>query len=274
MWCHRFWLKVSRLPGTDLDLLIDTAKASGEIARGYFQDDPQIWDKGGGAGPVTEADLAVNEHMAHALGSAQPDYGWLSEETEDDTSRLNTKRQFVVDPIDGTRAFIEGSKNWAHALAVVEDGQPISAVVYLPVKDLLFAASEGGGATLNGKPIAISDTSDLSGGTVLSNKASFADQKWADGTPPKGLERHFRSSLAYRLCLVAQGRFDAMMTLRPSWEWDIVAGALIIAQAGGMVTDQTGSALQFNNPHPQVNGVVAGGKITPQILHALAINRP
>ncbi len=262
------------MPGTDLDLLIDTAKASGEIARGFFKDDPQIWDKGGGAGPVTEADLAVNEHMAHALGTAQPDYGWLSEETEDDTSRLNTSRQFVVDPIDGTRAFIEGSKNWAHALAVVENGQPISAVVYLPVKDLLFAASKGYGATLNGEPIRPTTQADLFGATVLSNKASFADDKWADGVPPKGVERHFRSSLAYRLCLVAQGRFDGMMTLRPSWEWDIVAGALIVAEAGGTVTDQTGLDLQFNNPHPQVNGVIAGGPIVPLITDALACNRP
>lgn len=221
---------------------------------------------------MTEADLAVNEHMAAHLGRARPDYGWLSEETEDDTARLHTKRQFVVDPIDGTRAFIEGSKNWAHALAVIEDGVAIAAVVYLPVKDLLFAAERGGGATLNGEAISVTSTGAIEGATVLANKASFADHRWAEGTPPKGLTRHFRSSLAYRLCLVAQGRFDAMMTLRPSWEWDIAAGALIVAEAGGTVTDQTGLDLQFNNPHPQVNGVVAGGAVAPHIEAALARN--
>jgi len=262
------------LPGTDLDLLIATAKASGEIANRYFQDDPQIWDKGGGAGPVTEADLAVNEHMAHALGRAQPDYGWLSEETEDDTSRLNTQRQFVVDPIDGTRAFIEGARDWAHALAVIEGGQTISAVVYLPQRDLLFSASRGGGAFLNGKPIHVSACDTLSGATVLSNKASFADKHWANGAAPIGITRHFRSSLAYRLCLVAQGRFDAMMTLRPSWEWDIAAGALIVSEANGDVTDQNGAPLRFNNAHPQVNGVVAGGILTPLLRDEFACNRP
>lgn len=262
------------MPGTDLDLLVSAAKASGKIAGRYFQDNPQTWDKGGGAGPVTEADLAVNEHMAHALGTAKPDYGWLSEETEDDTSRLNTKRQFVVDPIDGTRAFIDGSRDWAHALAVIEDGQAISAVVYLPQRDLLFFASLGGGAFLNGQPIKVTNKADLPGATVLSNKASFADKFWANGASPEGVERHFRSSLAYRMCLVAQGRFDAMMTLRPSWEWDIAAGALIVAEAGGDVTDQTGAPLKFNNPHPQVNGVVAGGKVTPLLRGEFACNRP
>lgn len=260
------------MPETDLDLLIAAARTSGEIAQRYFKDDPQIWDKGGGAGPVTEADLAVNEHLAKTLGGARKDYGWLSEETEDDTSRLNTERQFVVDPIDGTRAFIEGSVNWAHALAVVEDGKPISAVVYLPAKDLLFAAQSGAGATLNGMPVKTSEQADMFGATMLANKMSFQDEKWADGEPPKGLTRHFRSSLAYRLCLVAQGRFDAMMTLRASWEWDIVAGALIVAEAGGTVTDQAGLDLQFNNPHPQVNGVIAGGAIAPQIPPLLASN--
>ena len=262
------------MPETDLDLLVSTALASGDIARRYFQADPKTWDKGGGAGPVTEADLAVNEHMAHALGRAQPDYGWLSEETEDDTARLHTPRQFVVDPIDGTRAFIEGGKDWAHALAVVENGQPISAVVYVPMRDLLFAAGKGTGATLNGAPIHVSDQRTLNGATLLSNKASFADKHWANGAPPAGLTRHFRSSLAYRLCLAAQGRFDAMMTLRPSWEWDIVAGALIVSEAGGTACDQTGASLRFNNPHPQVNGVVAGGRIAPLLHAALATNRP
>lgn len=255
---------------TDLDLLIETAKASGDIARGFVDTKPQVWDKGGGAGPVTEADLAVNELMSQRLQGARPDYGWLSEETEDDTSRLNTKRQFIVDPIDGTRAFIEGSRDWAHALAVLEDGEVMAAVVYLPMRDFMYTAAKGEGAFLNGEPIQVSNKTDLVGATVLSNKASFADKFWADGKPPQGLERKFRSSLAYRLSLAAQGRFDAMMTLRPSWEWDIAAGALIVSEAGGDVTDQIGAPLRFNNPHPQVNGVVAGGPVTTALRAALA----
>lgn len=262
------------MPETDLALLIDAARAAGEIALNYFKDNPRVWDKGGGAGPVTEADLAVNDHLARALGGARPDYGWLSEETEDDTARLATGHQFMIDPIDGTRAFIEGSRSWAHSLAVVAANRPVAAVVYLPAHDLLFAAAHDGPATLNGTPIAATGRQDLMGATVLSNKASFADTHWRDGFPPKGLERHFRSSLAYRLCLVAQGRFDAMMTLRPTWEWDVAAGALIIERAGGSVTDSAGQALLFNNAHPQVAGVVAGGGVAPQIRQALKPNSP
>lgn len=258
------------MPVTDLDLLIATAKASGDIARRFVVDRPKVWDKGGGAGPVTEADLAVNELMAHELQRARPDYGWLSEETEDDMGRLATQRQFVVDPIDGTRAFIEGSQDWAHALAVLEGGEVMAAVVYLPMRDYLYAAQKGGGATLNGNPIEVSQKNDLDGATVLSNKASFADKFWADQMPPAGVERKFRSSLAYRMALTAQGRFDAMMTLRPSWEWDIAAGALIVTEAGGDATDQTGAPLRFNNPHPQVNGVVAGSPVTRLLRAAFA----
>ena len=257
------------MPATDLDLLIDVAKASGDIARGFVDANPQVWDKGGGAGPVTEADLAVNELMARELQGARPAYGWLSEETEDDTSRLQTQRQFVVDPIDGTRAFIEGSHDWAHALAVLEGGEVTAAVVYLPMRDFLYTASKNEGAFLNGKGLHVSEKADLENATVLSNKASFADKFWTAGHPPAGVARKFRSSLAYRLSLAAQGRFDAMMTLRPSWEWDIAAGALIVAEAGGHVSDQTGAALRFNNPHPQVNGVVAGGPVTKALLAAL-----
>lgn len=258
------------MPETDLDLLITTAKASGIIARQFVDQKPKTWDKGGGAGPVTEADLAVNEQMAHDLQGARPDYGWLSEETEDSKARLNTARQFIVDPIDGTRAFIEGSRDWAHALAVLEQGAVIAAVVYLPMRDLLYSATQGGGAYLNGKPIKVSDKTDLDGASVLSNKAGFADKFWATGQPPDGVVRKFRSSLAYRLSLVAEGRFDAMMTLRPSWEWDIAAGALIVAEAGGDITDQTGGPLRFNNPHPQVNGVVAGSPVTTALRAAFA----
>ncbi|WP_411724285.1 inositol monophosphatase family protein, partial [Loktanella salsilacus] len=110
------------MPATDLPLLLDAAAAAGDIALRYFKSDPQVWDKAGDQGPVTEADLAVNDMLTARLRSAQPDYGWLSEETPDDTARLTTHRQFVIDPIDGTRAFINHSLDWAHALAVVEDG--------------------------------------------------------------------------------------------------------------------------------------------------------
>lgn len=254
------------MPVTDQALLVAAARASGEIAKGFFRNGPGITDKPDGAGPVTEADLAVNAMLERMLTEARPNYGWLSEETEDSDARLSTKRQFVIDPIDGTRAFIDGSKDWAHSLAVVEDGQVVAAAVYLPIRDLMFAASLGGGALVNDQPAKVT-TAGLNGATVLGAKPNFDARHWQGGTPP--IKRAFRSSLAYRLCLVAQGRFDGMMTLRPSWEWDIAAGALIATEAGARVTDPAGQALMFNNPHPQVPGVMAAG---PQ-LHASLTRR-
>ncbi len=245
------------MPATDLALLVEAARQSGDIAKHYFHQDHDVTHKPDGAGPVTAGDLAVNAMLEGFLQAARPDYGWLSEETEDNAARLGTKRQFVIDPIDGTRAFIDGSKDWAHSLAIVEGGVPVAAAVYLPMRHLMFAASKGGGATLNGGPITVT-TAQMAQATVLGAKSNFDGRFWKDGVLPP-IKRAFRSSLAYRLCLVAQGLFDGMITLRPSWEWDIAAGALIIEEAKGTVTDQSGGALRFNNRHPQVPGVLAAG---------------
>lgn len=241
---------------TELDLLVAAAREAGEIAMRYFKKDPNVTDKPGNQGPVTEADLAVNVMLERELQSARPDYGWLSEETEDDAARLATARQFVVDPIDGTRAFIAGNPDWAHALAVVENAMVVAAVVYLPVRDVIFAATLGGGATVNDARATVSRSA-LDGARILGKKTNFAPKFWKDGTPP--VTPAFRSSLAYRMCLVAQGQFDGMLTLNPSWEWDIAAGSLIAAEAGAAVSDQFGAPLKFNNPHPQVPGVLAAG---------------
>ena len=245
------------MPETDLALLVEAARQSGEIAKGYFQRNPDVTDKPDGAGPVTAADLAVNDMLEEVLQNARPDYGWLSEETVDTATRLETNRQFIIDPIDGTRAFIEGSKDWAHSLAVTEDGVPVAAAVYLPMRDVMFAAAKDAGATLNGVPIQAS-AAPMEDATLLGAKPNFDGRFWKGGMQPP-IKRAFRSSLAYRLCLVAQGRFDGMITLRPSWEWDIAAGALIVAEAQAAITDQHGAPLRYNNQHPQVPGVLAAG---------------
>ena len=254
------------MPESDVALLEAAARQAGEIAKTYFKRDPDVTDKPDGAGPVTVADLAVNAMLENALQSARPDYGWLSEETEDNAARLSTRRQFVIDPIDGTRAFISGSADWAHAPAVVEEGVPVAAAVYLPMRDLMFTASRANGAALNGSTVMVSAPSRVEDAVVLGAKPNFDGRFWRGGQPPP-VKRAFRSSLAFRLCLVAQGRFDAMITLRPSWEWDIAAGALIAAEAGAVVTDQTGQPLRFNNAHPTVPGVLLGGAM---VHHALA----
>ena len=241
----------------DLALLVEAAKASGKIARHHFNASPDVWDKADGAGPVTEADLAIDAMLKSELLGARQDYGWLSEETEDGKARQEHDRVFIIDPIDGTRAFIAGEKTFSHSLAIAEHGRVTAAAVYLPMLDLLYTATEDTPALLNGVPIKASAHDRAEGATVLATKSNLKPEHWGGIVP--AIKRHFRPSLAYRLCLVAQGRFDAMVTLRDCWEWDIAAGDLIVRQAGGCVTDRHNGALMFNNPHPKTAGCLASG---------------
>ncbi|MDU8927747.1 3'(2'),5'-bisphosphate nucleotidase CysQ [Alisedimentitalea sp. MJ-SS2] len=242
----------------DRDLLIHAAREAGKIASGFFGGRFHSEDKPDGAGPVTEADLSVNVMLEETLQAARPGYGWLSEESEDSDTRLARERVFVIDPLDGTRSFINGDNTWAHSMAVVENGVPVAAAVYLPMLDRLYAAAKGQGATLNGAPLRASSRSKLTGATVLCARPALQPQHWKHGKVP-GVIKKYRPSLAYRLALVAEGRYDAMLTLRDSWEWDIAAGALLLEEAGAIASDRKGGPLRFNNAHPQVNGVVAAG---------------
>ncbi len=262
------------MPETDLTLLIDAAREAGKIATGYSGKDARRWDKPDGAGPVTEADLAVNTMLEERLQAARPDYGWLSEETDDNTDRLNHDRVFIIDPIDGTRSFVEGSSTWAHALAVADKGIVTAAVIYLPLRDLMYVAAAGQGAFLNETAITPSHPASLGAADILAARPNMEAMHWKGGKVPS-FTRSYRPSLAYRLALVAQGRFDGMLTLRPSWEWDIAAGDLILREAGALCSDRHGVPLRFNNPHPKVNGVVAAGKtLHRQISMALVPDSP
>lgn len=258
------------MPASDLPLLVDAARKAGHVATGFCGKTAQRWDKPGGLGPVTEADLAVNDMLHNVLRPARPDYGWLSEESEDTAVRLGHDRVFIIDPIDGTRSFTEGADTWAHAIAVAEHGQITSAVVYLPLRDLMYTAAKGQGAHLNGVPITASGIVGFEQATILAAKPAMASAVWRSGICP-AFTPAYRPSLAYRLGLVAQAQFDAMLTLRPSWEWDIAAGALIVSEAGGIITNQRGAPLQFNAADPRLDGVVAGGAmIHAALLDALA----
>ncbi|WP_238365159.1 3'(2'),5'-bisphosphate nucleotidase CysQ [Mesobacterium pallidum] len=243
------------MPETDLELLIRAARAAGQTVRDLLGQPLEIEEKDDGAGPVTQADLAANATLERVLRGARPDYGWLSEESPPDSERLSAPATFVVDPIDGTRSFIQGDTTWAHSLAVVRDGKPVAAAVYLPMRDRMFSAALGQGADLNGAALVPSVAHNPDGARVLAAKPALAAEHWK-GAPPE-LYRHYRPSLAYRLCLVAEGRFDAMLTLRPSWEWDIAAGTLICQEAGARVTDRTGAPLRFNNADPRTRGILA-----------------
>lgn len=254
------------MPARDLALLTDAARKAGEIALRFWRQAPKTWEKPG-QGPVTEADLAVNAALRDMLRSARPDYGWLSEEDPDSETRLETEFQFILDPIDGTRSFIAGEDVFAISLAVVQNGTARAGVVYLPALDRLYTATDHGPALKDGQPIMASKQQGIGGARLLTTAQALQPQHWPGGVPD--LKRSFRASLAYRLCLVAEGRHDGMLTLRDAWEWDIAAGSLIAARAGAAVTDRTGQTLRFNQPNPLAPGVL----VAAPGLHAALLQR-
>ncbi|MCP5073445.1 MAG: 3'(2'),5'-bisphosphate nucleotidase CysQ [Rhodobacteraceae bacterium] len=252
------------MPGSDLDLLLEAAEEAGKIAMKHFCKDPETWDKGDGQGPVSEADLEIDRMLYAELLAVRPNYGWLSEETEDNADRLRSKSVFIIDPIDGTRAFIAGHENFSHSFAVARDGEITAAVVHLPAKGMTFSAESGGGARLNGSTIQNSDRQAVEGARILASGSQFKAELWK-GNPP-AVERHFRSSLAYRLCLVAQGRFDGMVTLRPAWEWDVAAGDLIGREAGALTGTKEKALPTYNAETPRLSGLISAA---PRVYQGL-----
>ena len=252
------------MPATDFALLEDAARAAGEAALRYWRRNPDVRDKGDGQGPVSEADLAANAVLEERLRGARPGYAWLSEESPDHPASRASGPVWIVDPIDGTRAFLKGEDDWAVSVALAVDGVAVAGVVHLPAKGITYAASKSAGAARNGAAIRATDAP-ADPPTVLTTKANLKPEKWPNGLP--AIRRKFRPSLAQRLCLVAEGRYDAMLTLRDSWYWDIAAGALIAAEAGAMATDRNGAALGFAAQVPQTAGCVVG----PAVLHGTLI---
>lgn len=255
------------MPAADLALLQDAAAAAAEIAERHFAGRRDAVEKPGGHGPVTQADLEIDRMLRAELRAARPDYGWLSEESENDPSRLDAKRVFVVDPIDGTRAFVAGKHAWAHALAVTERGRAVAGVVRLPMLGRTYCAAAGHGATCNGVPLSASPRTEIDGADVLTGRAQLKPDRWPRGVPD--VTPHFRPSLAYRVCLVAEGRFDATLSFQDTWEWDVAAGTVIAEEAGAVVSDAAGTALRFNRPEPRLPGLV----VAPPALHAAIMER-
>ncbi len=249
------------MPGRDLTLIADAARDGGAVAMRYWKADPQVWEKPG-LGPVTEADLAVNDLLAQRLQAARADYGWLSEETTDSAARLDSEYVFIIDPIDGTRAFIAGERHFAVSIGIAKNGRIIAGAVYMPALDRLYTATESGPALMNGEQISASNRPSLDGANILMSKGFLAPDHWH--RPPPDLRRSFRSSIAYRLCLIAEGAYDGMISTRDVWEWDIAAGSLIAARAGAGVSDRHGHPLRFNAPGAKTAGIFAAAPLVHQ----------
>ncbi|WP_269717067.1 3'(2'),5'-bisphosphate nucleotidase CysQ [Caulobacter sp. NIBR2454] len=250
----------------DLALIRTAALEAGKLALEMRAAGLKIWNKEGGS-PVTDADLAVDTLLRERLLAARPDYGWLSEETVDDPERLARRRLFCVDPIDGTAAYLKDKPWFSVCIAVVGDGAPACGVVYAPALDEMFEAVAGQGATLNGGQIHASATADLENSAMLGDARMFAHPAWPQPWPPMRIES--RNSVAYRMCLVADGRFDAAVALSPKNEWDLAAADLIVREAGGMATDHFGRPFTYNAPIPQAPSVICAAPT----LHPLILNR-
>ncbi|HWU26463.1 MAG TPA: 3'(2'),5'-bisphosphate nucleotidase CysQ [Rhizomicrobium sp.] len=256
-------------PDDDLALIVEAAESAGAIARSFFGGVYRRWDKNKGE-PVTEADLAIDTFLREKLVAARPGYGWLSEESADNDARLDAEKTFVVDPIDGTVAFLKGRPHFTVSIAIVMHGRPVSAVVLNPVTRECFAASAQGGATRDGLAIHASNRESVEGSRVLAPHSLLEHPVWSQAPnipwPPMHVEQ--RNSIAYRLALVAAGDFDAALSLSGKHDWDIAAGDLIVHEAGGRVSDHKGNVLRYNDRVPLQRSLVAAGQ--PLHAHLLA----
>jgi myo-inositol-1(or 4)-monophosphatase len=232
------------LPENDVKLLEEAAREAGAIARHFVAGDNKNWNKNDGT-PVSEADLAVNKFLTERLRAGRPDYGWLSEESEDDPARHAARRVFVVDPIDGTSAILRREPEFTVSIAVVDEHKPFAAAVYNPLTDEMFVAARGCGATLNGKPIFVGTRDTLADSRILVRPELTARAVWRDDPWP-AMREEDRCSAAYRIVLVAAGIFDATISLTSKCDWDIAAADLIVREAGGRLTTHTGEIPRYN----------------------------
>jgi len=242
------------------DAVAGVAAEAGALAMKRWRTGFRRWEKAPG-NPVCEVDLEIDALLRERLKALDPEAGWLSEETVDSPDRLARRRVWVVDPIDGTRDYLRGREGWAVSIALVDDGQPVIAVLDCPPRAAVFRAEAGQGATLNGVPIRAAARTDLAGARVPTEALPKADRDLTTVYRP--------NSIALRIAMVACGEADLVATLRWGHEWDIAAAVLIAREAGAEVSDALGRSLAFNTRSAEAFGVLA----TAHGLHGAAVER-
>jgi myo-inositol-1(or 4)-monophosphatase len=225
------------------------------ILRHFTPGDVAADVKAGGS-PVTEADRLVDATLRALL--PRDGEGWLSEESVDDRSRLGCSRVWIVDPLDGTKEFVQGLPEWCVSVGLVVDGRPVAGGIANPATDQIIVGSVTSGVTLNGKPVRASDRTSLAGAVVLASRSETDRGEW-ERFSGQAFEWRPMGSVAYKLGLVAAGLVDATWTLVPKHEWDVAAGAALVEAAGGVVTGLHGRPMSFNTPTAHLSGMVATG---------------
>ncbi len=252
------------------DLLAAAAREAGEVALAWFRPGgtttAAVQSKAGGS-PVTEADFAADAFLKRRLGEAFPEAGWLSEETADTEARLERRALIIVDPIDGTRAFVDGDLRWTVAVALIVDGRPLAGVVHAPALKETYAAARGAGAHLNGARLAFAARSEAREYRVAGPKPLLKTMGDRLGAT---LEiRPFVPSLAYRMCMAASGTLDFAVAGSNSYDWDIAAADLLIEEAGGCLMEAAGERLQYNRARIRRGALLgAPAGLAPRLLEA------
>jgi myo-inositol-1(or 4)-monophosphatase len=248
----------------------EAALEAGAIARRYFnpggKTSARIWSKAGGS-PVTEADVGVDAFLKIRLSSLLPEAAWLSEETADNPARLESRLVWIVDPIDGTRAFLNGHADWSVSIALLIEGEPQLGIVYGPALEANYEAIAGEGAFLNGAAISVSAEPDLRNARVAGPQPMI-DELDRAGNAVRALPKI--PSLALRIARIAEGAVDVGLVSGNARDWDIAAADLILREAGGKLSDFAGQAPVYNRAEP-VHGELLGSSrgLHPRLIEAM-----
>jgi myo-inositol-1(or 4)-monophosphatase len=197
------------------------------------------------------------------LREVLPDAGWLSEETADDLERLKRRSLIIVDPIDGTRAFVIGDPRWCVSAALIVDGRPIAGVVHAPALDETYAAARGRGATFNGAPLSPVGgwPPRVAGGPKLVIESMAAELGVSVDIIPRV------PALAYRLCLAARGVIDFAVAAENSHDWDIAAADILLEESGARLIDASGERLRYNSRQVRRGALLAASDVgAPRLI--------
>ncbi|MEH2475338.1 myo-inositol-1(or 4)-monophosphatase [Nitrobacteraceae bacterium AZCC 2161] len=239
----------------DAALLAQTVRDAGALGLAMLRTELRMWTKGASS-PVSEADITVNDLIQTRLQALRPDYGWLSEESADDESRLGKRLTWIIDPIDGTRGYLAGREDWCVSVALVDEARPLLAAVFAPSTDEFFFAVRGQGTTCNGVPVRATAGTEMDFSRVAGPKPLV--ERLA--RPLQDITLYPRiGSLALRLCWVANGRLDAAFAGGQSRDWDLAAADLIVHEANGRMTALSGDPILYNRQEVTHGLLVAAG---------------